>query len=53
MFERDGKKVEVTASFGAAIFDKVNDFEYTVREADQHLYKAKDSGRNQVQPLVS
>jgi diguanylate cyclase (GGDEF)-like protein len=53
VFERKGKKVAVTASFGVALFEKESDFEQTVREADQNLYKAKDSGRNQVQPLIS
>jgi len=52
VFEREGKNVEVTASFGVALFEKEGDFEQTVRNADQNLYKAKDSGRNQVQPLI-
>ncbi len=53
VFESGGKKVDVTASFGAALYEKEGGFEQTLREADQNLYKAKESGRNQVQPIIS
>jgi diguanylate cyclase (GGDEF)-like protein/PAS domain S-box-containing protein len=38
----------VTCSFGCAIHDNENDILDTIKEADEKLYEAKNSGRNKV-----
>ncbi len=43
-----GAQLQVTASFGVAAFDGHPDYQHLVRRADQALYQAKESGRNQV-----
>ena len=44
----DGKKVTVTASFGAASFPTYTSIEGLIAAADRALYDAKDAGRNRV-----
>jgi diguanylate cyclase (GGDEF)-like protein len=43
-------KTDVSATFsaGMAIFDDISSFELSVKQADQKLYEAKNSGRNKV-----
>ena len=44
----DGKEIKITASFGLAEVDKNNYIDEIIKEADEKLYKAKESGRNKV-----
>jgi diguanylate cyclase (GGDEF)-like protein len=49
-FEMGRKSISITASFGVATFpEDATSPEQLFRQADQRLYKAKHSGRNQVQ----
>ncbi|MEK7484542.1 MAG: sensor domain-containing diguanylate cyclase [Planctomycetota bacterium] len=46
---RNGGQVKVTASFGLATYpDDAEDVRSLIRQADQALYRAKESGRNRV-----
>ena len=52
--EYEGKKVAVTVSVGATIFDlgiDSNDYQSLIRRADSALYLCKQNGRNQLQFL--
>ena len=50
VFEVSGKTIRITASFGVATFpEDATSGQQLFRQADQRLYKAKSSGRNQVQ----
>lgn len=40
--------LSVTVSIGVSIFDGHPDYQYLIRRADEALYRAKNSGRNQV-----
>ncbi|MEM1377642.1 MAG: GGDEF domain-containing protein, partial [Pseudomonadota bacterium] len=44
----DGERVDVTASIGGALWDRLEDMSSLMKRADKHLYAAKDNGRNQV-----
>ena len=46
----EGKKIQVTASFGVATVDPTaqEDFTAAFERADRALYKAKNSGRDRV-----
>ncbi len=48
-FEIEGQPVNVTVSVGATIVNAAETFETVFKRADKALYKAKNSGRNQVQ----
>ena len=50
-FKIDKKEVNVTTSIGIGCFEQNNmeDYQDLLNITDQLLYKAKDSGRNQVQ----
>jgi diguanylate cyclase (GGDEF)-like protein len=51
-FVTDAGEVHVTASFGVAEYkDSIQDMDELYRQADEALYKAKNSGRNQVAVL--
>jgi diguanylate cyclase (GGDEF)-like protein len=51
-FVTDAGEVHVTASFGVAEYkDSTQDMDELYRLADEALYKAKNSGRNQVAVL--
>ena len=43
----------ITASFGVNIFDTTKDLHTIIKEADDALYDAKDSGRNRVKQAKS
>ncbi|UCH47985.1 MAG: GGDEF domain-containing protein [Betaproteobacteria bacterium] len=45
---RGAQGVQVTASFGIAEFDKHENYEDLIKDADRALYVAKDEGRNRV-----
>lgn len=38
----------ITASFGLSVFDGLKDIDQVVAQADENLYKAKNSGKNRV-----
>ncbi len=42
----DGNVISVTMSFGCRLFDDALTIEENISKADEHLYKAKESGRN-------
>jgi len=44
--------IPVTVSIGAAVHDGHRDYERTIRNADDALYKAKESGRNCVEVFI-
>jgi diguanylate cyclase (GGDEF)-like protein len=46
--ERDGQRVPVTMTFGAAVYDGSSSIEDCVRRADEALYAGKAQGKNQV-----
>lgn len=48
-FEIQGRSINVTVSIGATTVNADEAFETVFKRADQALYKAKNSGRNQVQ----
>lgn len=48
-FEIEGQPVNVTVSIGATTVNATETFETVFKRADKALYKAKNSGRNQVQ----
>jgi two-component system cell cycle response regulator len=52
----EGNEIAITASFGLASFDPSTDEppspEALIKEADQHLYRAKKQGRNKVEGKV-
>lgn len=49
-----GKKaINLTASFGIAMFNRDETLEQAVHNADQALYKAKDNGRNRVEVYLA
>jgi diguanylate cyclase len=43
-----GRSVRATISIGLAMYDGHPDHQYLIRRADQAMYEAKASGRNQV-----
>lgn len=43
-----GRKLHVTVSIGAALFDGHPDYQYLITRADEALYRAKQAGRDQV-----
>lgn len=45
----EGRELRVTVSIGVALYDGHPDHQYLMNRADQALYRAKHSGRNQVQ----
>ncbi|MFQ5759807.1 MAG: GGDEF domain-containing protein [Acidiferrobacterales bacterium] len=47
-FDIGDRKVKLTISIGAALFEKGEDLEQLVSRADRALYRAKGSGRNSV-----
>jgi diguanylate cyclase (GGDEF)-like protein len=47
-FDIGDRKVKLTISIGAALFEKGEDLEQLVSRADRALYQAKESGRNLV-----
>ncbi|HEY4319124.1 MAG TPA: diguanylate cyclase [Herbaspirillum sp.] len=47
-----GEALQLSASFGVAAYDKDSSLEALIWRADQALYTAKNSGRNQVRPAV-
>lgn len=47
-FNEDDKAFHLTASFGVASTLNVDNEEACIKQADQHLYKAKQTGRNKV-----
>ena len=44
--EADGNTIKVTMSFGCRQFDQNISIEDNISKADEHLYTAKESGRN-------
>ena len=42
------KKINITLSFGAAKHNMYSSIEHTIKNADNNLYKAKESGRNKI-----
>ncbi len=48
----EGKKIAITASFGAAALENKAEAEMLLREADERLYKAKSLGKNNVVPSL-
>ena len=46
--EADGNEIKVTVSFGCRAFDKNISIEENISKADEHLYTAKETGRNKV-----
>ena len=42
----DGNVISVTMSFGCRLFDENLSIEDNISKADEHLYTAKESGRN-------
>ncbi len=47
-FRWQNTELKVTMSFGISSFDRVNNTEACIKEADECLYKAKERGRNRV-----
>ncbi len=47
-FDIGDRKVKLTISIGAVLFEKGEDLEQLVSRADRALYRAKESGRNSV-----
>ena len=43
-----GRKVQVTASIGVALYGGHPDHQYLIKQADEAMYSAKQKGRNQV-----
>jgi len=52
-FPGDGKALSVTASIGGAAFEKNASIDECIRRADVSLYKAKYSGRNSVEFVLT
>jgi diguanylate cyclase (GGDEF)-like protein len=46
--EADGNTINVTMSFGCRLFDPEISIEENISKADEHLYTAKETGRNKV-----
>jgi diguanylate cyclase (GGDEF)-like protein len=46
--DADGNTINVTMSFGCRLFDPNISIEENISKADEHLYTAKESGRNRV-----
>ncbi len=46
--DADGNTINVTMSFGVRQFDKDMSIEDNISKADEHLYTAKETGRNRV-----
>ena len=44
----DGNVIYVTMSFGCRLFDPDMSIEDNISKADEHLYTAKETGRNKV-----
>ena len=51
--ETKNSPINITASFGIAQFDGVSDMTSLLQEADEMMYLAKNSGRNQVMPKAN
>lgn len=50
----DGKAITVSVSIGAAVYENIADtITSVIKRADQSLYKAKSSGRNRIEAIVS
>jgi diguanylate cyclase (GGDEF)-like protein len=50
----DGKAITVSVSVGAAVYENIADtITSVIKRADQSLYKAKSSGRNRIEAIVS
>lgn len=47
-FVFEGKQLEVTMTFGIAVFNAVDSLEQCIQRADEALYRGKDEGRNRV-----
>ena len=45
--------LKVTSSFGIASYAENEDLKSLFKSADEHLYKAKEKGRNRVEPEIS
>ena len=45
-FNHDNININITASFGLCMCEKITDLNSAIKMADQQLYKAKESGRN-------
>ena len=46
--EADGNTLRCTLSFGCSVFDPEKTIEENISVADEHLYNAKETGRNKV-----
>jgi GGDEF domain. len=46
--DADGNTISVTMSFGCRQFDPKLTIEENISKADEHLYTAKETGRNKV-----
>ena len=46
--EADGNTLRCTLSFGCSVFDPEKTIEENISTADEHLYNAKETGRNKV-----
>jgi diguanylate cyclase (GGDEF)-like protein len=46
--EADGNTLRCTLSFGCSVFDPEKTIEENISAADEHLYNAKETGRNKV-----
>lgn len=44
----DSEPLHITCSIGLALFDGHPDYQHLIKRADEALYEAKNSGRNQV-----
>lgn len=48
-FDFQGKELNITATFGACLFEKNDQVEDVINRADAALYQGKDKGRNRVE----
>ena len=47
VLDHEGARLNVTVSIGGSLKDRIKDIEMAIQEADEALYRAKNSGRNQ------